>query len=175
MVTFTRVRMSTLIYHKPTESYVRAGPAIMSAYTLAFQTHLFSVLPTSFTRGFRDLIHLTFGLTHKASAPDWLFTLIDTQDQALPRVDIPLWAAFEELGLLDRYESLVSSVCHEYVEAHILEACAKKWNEPMLTKTREWMTDQIVPWMVMPYARGARNGKAALFTEIPSSGFMQFW
>ena len=131
----------------------------MSTYTLTFQTHLFSVLPTSFTRGFRDLIHLTFGLGDESMAPDWLFTLIGPREQPLPRIDMPLWAAFEDLGLLDRYESLVSGVCHEYVEAHIIEACAKKWDEPMLTKTRTWMADMIVPWMLMPYARGARNGK----------------
>lgn len=146
---------------EPAHSFIsRLGATIISTYTLLFQTHLFSVLPPSFTRGFRDLIHLTFGLTHRSSAPEWLAEIIDnSQGQPLPRIDIPLWAAFEDLGLLDRYESLVSGVCHEYVEAHIIETCTKKWDEPMLYKTREWMADKIVPWMVMPYARGARTGK----------------
>lgn len=75
------------------------------------------------------------------------------------RYDLPLWTAFEHLGLLDRYESLISSVCYEHIETHILETCAEKWGTPMLNQLREWMTNKIVPWMVMPYARGARSGK----------------
>lgn len=39
-----------------------------------------------------------------------------------------------------------------------METCAKKWDESMLTPLREWMAEKIVPWMVMPYARGARSG-----------------
>lgn len=77
----------------------------------------------------------------------------------LPRPDLPLWSCFEQLGLLDRYESLISSVCYEHIEAHILETCTRKWGERMLQPLREWMTNKIVPWMVMPYARGARTGK----------------
>ena len=63
------------------------------------------------------------------------------------------------LGLLDRYESLISSVCYERIETHVLESCAGKWEEPMLVQLRNWMADKIVPWMVMPYARNARNGQ----------------
>ena len=77
----------------------------------------------------------------------------------LPRPDLPLWSCFEQLGLLDRYESLISSVCYEHIEAHIVETCARKWGERMLQPLRDWMTNKIVPWMVMPYARGARTGE----------------
>ncbi|OSX59891.1 hypothetical protein POSPLADRAFT_1149567 [Postia placenta MAD-698-R-SB12] len=77
------------------------------------------------------------------------------------RYDLPLWTAFEHLGLLDRYESLISSVCYEHIETHILETCAEKWGTPMLNQLREWMTNKIVPWMVMPYARGARSAEEA--------------
>lgn len=59
--------------------------------------------------------------------------------------------------MLDRYESLISSVCYEAIEKHVLDECAKSWAEPELTNLREWMTDCIVPWMLLPYARGARN------------------
>jgi anaphase-promoting complex subunit 2 len=71
--------------------------------------------------------------------------------------DLRLWAAFECLGMLERYESLISSVCYEAIEKHVWDKCAKSWAEPELANLREWMTDCIVPWMLLPYARGARN------------------
>lgn len=70
-----------------------------------------------------------------------------------------LWSAFEHLGLLDRYESLISSVCYEQIEEHILSTCGEQWADPMLAGLREWMSERIVPWMLLPYARGARNCK----------------
>lgn len=70
---------------------------------------------------------------------------------------MPLWNAFDQLGLLDRYESLISSVCYEHIETHIQESCSGKWGEPMLARLREWMAEKVVPWMIMPYARGARS------------------
>ncbi|CAL1713211.1 unnamed protein product [Somion occarium] len=124
-------------------------------------THVFSVLPPSFTRGFKSLLNLTFNLVHMASAPEWMLTLVPSTQPPPSRVDLPLWAAFDKLGLLDRYESLVSSVCYEYIEAHILQTCTGKWDEPMLANIRLWMADNIVPWMIMPYARGARSADEA--------------
>lgn len=29
----------------------------------------------------------------------------------------------------------------------------------MLTKLREWMADKVVPWMLLPYARGAKTSE----------------
>ena len=71
--------------------------------------------------------------------------------------DLRLWAGFDCLGMLERYESLISSVCYEAIEKHVWNKCAKSWVEPELANLREWMTDCIVPWMLLPYARGARN------------------
>ena len=85
----------------------------------------------------------------------------EAQLQSSPpaRPDLHLWAACEALGLLDRYESLIASVCYEYIEEHVNGTCAKKWEDSMLGPLREWMAEKVVPWMVMPYARGARNGQ----------------
>lgn len=149
----------------------RLGYTILSAYTLAFQTHVFSVLPPSFSRGFKALIASTFTLDHTSSPPPWIIstppspTSSSDSQQPPSRADLPLWFAFEQLGLLDRYESLISSVCYEYIEEHVVESCKGRWDEPMLKSLREWMTETIVPWMVMPYARGARN--CALLSLIP--------
>jgi anaphase-promoting complex subunit 2 len=71
--------------------------------------------------------------------------------------DSKLWPSFEILGLADRYESLIASVCYEHIEAHVLETCTGKWDGPMLVKLREWMADKVVPWMLLPYARGAKT------------------
>ena len=65
--------------------------------------------------------------------------------------------AFEVLGFLDRYENLVASVCYEQIEAHTQQTCTGNWGEQMLASLRSWMIDQIVPWMILPYARGAKN------------------
>lgn len=61
------------------------------------------------------------------------------------------------MGMLERFESLISSVCYEAIEKRVWDKCAKSWEEPELANLREWMTDCIVPWMLLPYARGARN------------------
>ena len=147
-------------------SFHRLGTSMINAYNLAFQTHVYSVLPASFTQGFKALVTLTFNLTHDATGSEWLFTLFPKSDRPSTRVDLPLWNAFQQLGLSDRYESLISSICYEYVEGYILKTCAQKWDEPMLSSIRSWMADKIVPWMIMPFARGARNCKDTRNTKL---------
>ncbi|OBZ71191.1 Anaphase-promoting complex subunit 2 [Grifola frondosa] len=138
------------------------GYTVISAYKLAFQTHVFSVLPPSFSSGFKDLIASTFTLSYSTSPPSWTMGPSSSEVKTPPvRPDIPLWTAYDTLGLLDRYESLISSVCYEHIEAHVLETCTGKWGEPMLAPLREWMADKVVPWMIMPYARGARTAAEA--------------
>lgn len=72
--------------------------------------------------------------------------------------DRPLWQAFDTLSLVERYETLITSVGYEYIETHVLETCAGSWEEPMLPNLRSWMMLKIVPWMLWPFARGATNG-----------------
>ena len=137
----------------------RLGSTLPSAYTLAFQTHVYSTFPPSFAHGFKALIASTFSLVNASCPPPWAIPH-EAQLQSSPpaRPDLHLWAACEALGLLDRYESLIASVCYEYIEEHVNGTCAKKWEDSMLGPLREWMAEKVVPWMVMPYARGARNG-----------------
>ncbi|KAI0699322.1 hypothetical protein C8T65DRAFT_719807 [Cerioporus squamosus] len=139
------------------------GSILLSAYTLAFQTHLYSSFPPSFSRGFKQLMASTFSLVNASCPPPWALPPEPqpSTSTAPSRPDLPLWSACEALGLLDRYESLIASVCYEYIEAHVMETCAKKWNESMLAYLREWMAEKVVPWMVMPYARGARSAEEA--------------
>ncbi|KAI0822342.1 ubiquitin-protein ligase [Trametes gibbosa] len=137
------------------------GPTILSAYTLAFQTHIFSTFPPSFSRGFKDLIASTFALVNPTTPPPWRIPQSMAAMDPPPRPDHVLWTSCETLGLLERYESLISSTCYEHIEAHVNETCGKKWDEPMLAKLRGWMTEKIVPWMIMPYARGARSAEEA--------------
>ena len=61
--------------------------------------------------------------------------------------------------MIERYESLISSVCYEHIESHVVTRCAQVWDRQSLSDMRAWMTDQIVPWLIMPYARGVRTGK----------------
>ncbi|KAJ7028436.1 hypothetical protein C8F04DRAFT_1119316 [Mycena alexandri] len=117
------------------------GPTIRGAYTLTFQTQLFSILPPAFVRGFKALC---------AS------TLVPVA-QHTPQ----MWEAFEILGLTDRYEGIIASVGYERIEDYVRETCAGKWDAPCLEGLRAWMTEQIVPWMLPMYAKGAINTEDA--------------
>ncbi|ESK86927.1 anaphase-promoting complex subunit 2 [Moniliophthora roreri MCA 2997] len=123
------------------------GPTIRSAYTLAFQTRVFSTLNSSFVQGFKTLCASTL----PPSEPD----------AKGPEPDYALWEAFETLGLLDRYESIIASVGYEHIEAHVLANCTGQWAKPMLESLRTWMSDKIVPWMLLMYARGATSTEDA--------------
>jgi anaphase-promoting complex subunit 2 len=66
------------------------------------------------------------------------------------------------LGFIDPYESILASVGYEYIEEHVLKTCTGEWAEPMLEDLRAWMSEKVVPWMVVPwmlhvYARRASN------------------
>ncbi|KAJ7214100.1 hypothetical protein GGX14DRAFT_618390 [Mycena pura] len=117
------------------------GPTIRAAYTLTFQTRLFSILPPAFVRGFKALC---------AS------TLVPTAQHAPT-----MWEAFEVLGMTDRYEGIIASVGYERIEQYVRETCAGKWDTPCLEALRAWMTGQIVPWMLPMYAKGALNTEDA--------------
>jgi len=135
-------------------TYISLGPTIISAYTLAFQTHLFSVLPPSFSRGIKTLVSAT------------LQRIISQAQDPQDRV---LWQAFDTLSLIDRYETLIASIGYEIIESHVKETCAKKWAEPMLGTLRTWMIDKIVPWMLYPFARGATNGDLSSVVRSPAA------
>ncbi|TCD66611.1 hypothetical protein EIP91_001120 [Steccherinum ochraceum] len=137
------------------------GESMLNAYNLAFQTHVYSVLPSSFTRGFRALVTLTFNLAQESTGAEWLFTIFPKPNNPSVRIDKPLWDAFHLLGLSERYDSLISSVCYEYVEAYIVKTCAGKWDEPKLNTIRDWMVNRIVPWMLLPFAREAKTAEDA--------------
>jgi hypothetical protein len=129
-------------------SPTRLGHTISSAYIVTFQTHVFSVLPASFAAGFKRLLAATLALSTEGVTPDIPASVQDSR----------LWPSFELLGLADRYESLIASVCYEHIEKHVVETCTGKWDEPMLSQLREWMAEKVVPWMLLPYARGAKTG-----------------
>lgn len=127
------------------------GQTIASAYRDHFQTHVFSALPANFAGGFKSLIAAT--LANSTTGEDLNGqTLIESPQ---------LWTCFETLGLTERYEALVASVCYEHIENHVVETCAGSWEEPMLASLRDWMADKVVPWMLLPYARGAKTGTNA--------------
>ena len=78
-----------------------------------------------------------------------------------------LWAAFEQLGLVERYEQLVASVGYEYIDKHVLEESAGNWAEPgMVESLREWMSKKIIPWLLILYARGATTRKSRLSVAL---------
>lgn len=124
----------------------RLGQTIRGAYTLTFQTNLYSILPPSFVRGFKTLCASTLPPPESGS---------ETTAPSTP--DTTIWEIFETLGLLDRYEGIIASVGYEHIEAHVLSNCTGKWAEPMMEELRSWMSQKIVPWMLLMYARGAAS------------------
>ena len=108
---------------------------MLTTYNSEFQNFLFSALPSNFPLVFKRFVEWTVGQTP----------------------DRDLWTAIDQLGLLDRYESMVASVCYEMIEQQVKETCVGKWDEQVLSGLRSWMTNRIVPWMIFPYARNART------------------
>jgi anaphase-promoting complex subunit 2 len=47
-----------------------------------------------------------------------------------------VWAAFDTLGLINWYESIIAIVGDEFLEQYILETCTGEWEQPMLKELR---------------------------------------
>jgi anaphase-promoting complex subunit 2 len=71
--------------------------------------------------------------------------------------DVELWDTFESLGLLDRYENIIANVGYECIESHVVKVCEGKWSDPMMPELHAWMRDNVLPWMLLMYARGATS------------------
>ncbi|KAJ4482432.1 hypothetical protein J3R30DRAFT_3459466 [Lentinula aciculospora] len=123
------------------------GATLHSAFVLSFQTQLFSALTPTFVRGFKELCASTLPSTDPET------------DGPAPNVE--MWKAFETLGLLDRYENIIASVGYEHIEAHVVATCTGQWSVSMLGQLRKWMTDKVVPWMLLMYARNATSADDA--------------
>jgi len=147
------------------DTHSSLGATVFSAYTLNFQTRLFSALPASFTEAFKSLC------ASLLSPPD------GAEDGHPKRWNASsnsaVWKNFELLGLIDRYESVIASVGYEFIEQHVHETCTGEWAKPVLEDLRVWMSDNVVPWMVHVYARGAgsraciRSRQLALTDQNP--------
>lgn len=106
--------------------------------------HLFSILPPSFASAFKALCQSTFTSTNSSGAPE---------------PEPSLWNCFDQLGFIDRYENLIATVCYEQIEWRVKETCCGVWSERMLPGVRDWMANTIVPWMIHPYAKGAKTSE----------------
>lgn len=124
---------------------------LSSAYTLNFRILLFSVLPPTFSQAFKNLC------TSLLSPPEEASESHPRPKSWNDRINPVAWKNFEILGLIDRYESVIASAGYEFIERHVLEMCAGRWDRPMLEELRTWMSNRIVPWMLNVYARGAQN------------------
>ncbi|KAE9403240.1 hypothetical protein BT96DRAFT_964565 [Gymnopus androsaceus JB14] len=117
------------------------GATLQSAFVLSFQTHIFSILTPTFVRGFKELCASTLPPSDPSTSA--------------PEPNIKMWEAFETLGLLDRYENIIASVGYEHIEAHVVSNFAGQWSTSVLGELRKWMTNQVVPWMLLMYGRNA--------------------
>ena len=139
--------------------FCRLGTTIYSAFALSFRTHLFSIVPPSFARGFKALVASTLAASTSSCSSRSAGLPSDTDDS-----NAPLWQAFEILGLIDRYETIIATVGYEFIEQHVVETCAGEWSRPILSELHSWMAEKVVPWMLLIYARGATNGMSPLLS-----------
>jgi len=133
--------------------FCRLGPTMYSAFALSFQTHLFSIVPPHFARGFKVLVA---SILAAFPSPYVIGSTELLPDAGVPNA--PLWQAFDKLGLIDRYETIIATVGYEFIEQHVLETYAGEWSRPILSELHNWMAEKFVPWMVLVYARNASNG-----------------
>ncbi|KAN0135374.1 hypothetical protein V8E53_006939 [Lactarius tabidus] len=105
----------------------KLGHIVSSAYILTFWARVISVLPATFAAGFKRLLAATLAFSTEGVTPD-----------------IPASVQDSRLGLADRYKSLITSVCYEHIEKHVVETCAGKSDEPMLSWLREWMAGKVM-------------------------------
>lgn len=113
---------------------------LLKSYRITFQSILSSVITSTFRDAFARLLSESMGWTAEVNAP--LFQSLDT------------------LGLLDRYESLLSGVVYHQIERRVSETCPKEWEQPQLASLRGWLRETVVPWLAGPYARGSKTGKS---------------
>ena len=127
----------------------RFGMTIRSSYALAFQTNLFALLTPRFVAAFKVLCAST--LPGASSEPSALPPQGNDTDY------FGLWEQIEILGLLDRYEGVIANVGYEHIEEHIASTCTGEWTESVLDSLRAWLADKMFKWMVLMYARDAKN------------------
>ncbi|KAG6827929.1 hypothetical protein H0H92_009907 [Tricholoma furcatifolium] len=147
------------------------GHILCTAYRLQFRTLLFSSLPPTFTSAFKALCASTLPPFDPEPSTD-----ADAEGEGEANAETPqpkpslhpdpdpdpeLWAAFETLGLFDRFEYIIASVGYEHIGAYVLRTCTGQWERPMLEELRAWMADKMVKWMLAPYARGATSQEHA--------------
>ncbi|KAF8964931.1 hypothetical protein BDZ97DRAFT_1904250 [Flammula alnicola] len=136
------------------------GPNLSTAYTLNFQTRLFSSLPPLFAHGFKELCTSLLAPSENGSSEDGTLTIQRWDPNA--RAHTGLWKIFKALDLIDRYESVIASVGYEFIEDHVLKNCTGEWAKPMREDLRMWMTNNVAPWMVhIYYAREAATPEEA--------------
>ncbi|KAF6754942.1 hypothetical protein DFP72DRAFT_1068086 [Ephemerocybe angulata] len=148
----------------PSQTHTDVIPPSLSSffsgtYTLSFQTRLFAALPPSFARGFKALASWCL-------APEDYPPMVSASGAPI-KIDA-VWTEFEKLGLIERYESVISSVAYEHIERRIEETCPNNWAAPMLPEIREWMTQKVVPWMLKIFTHGvtSRHDTQSLLTGI---------
>ncbi|GJJ13406.1 hypothetical protein Clacol_007660 [Clathrus columnatus] len=153
------------------------GAVFPHRYHRSFITILHSMLPDFFPEALRDL--LGYAITNSP------FPLLSTDMNAadFPVCQFPhptllylslqypnpvvtvgppspyaaLFGALDILGFLERYESQLTACINNLIETRIKTTCPGAWDAQVLPEMKQWLVDNIVPWIARPYARGLAN------------------
>ena len=120
------------------------GVIFVLDYTQAFQTRLFACLPPSFALGLK---HLAGWCLSPESYP----AMVSRNGAQIDMSKV--WTNIDVLGLLDRYESVISSAAFESIEKKVAEMCPGRWDQRMLSDLRLWMSQTVVQWLLKVFVR----------------------
>jgi anaphase-promoting complex subunit 2 len=107
---------------------------------------------------FHSIIYSSFPATFKEA----FATLMSASIYWAPERSTSLFPLLETLGLLDRFESLMSGIVYDEIEKKVAETCPKVWTVAQLSQLRDWLKQTVVPWLASPYARGAKTSRHLL-------------
>lgn len=71
------------------------------------------------------------------------------------------------LGFIDRYESVIANVGYERIERVVKEMCEGNWEKAMLADVRWWVQENVMPWLLAVYGRGAPVSECAAAAVLP--------
>ena len=132
----------------------RLGTLLQSTFKKEFKQCLFAALPPSFPVSLKQLCNETISGT--------------SVDRSIWHgVERHVWEDLEVIGLIERYENLISSVCYERIEEKAKEKCTGVWDERCLFKVRVWTQGKLVNWMIKLYAREAKSRQCKDMSYTP--------
>jgi anaphase-promoting complex subunit 2 len=148
-ITVANLVVTMMMWYEAWKPPPELKPTVVPMFTTLFRTAVQEALPPAFVDGFKRLIRFTL----EPSTATW------SPATSIPQslIDHTIWNHINVLGLVDRHETLIFNVVHEFITDHVNRMYAGQWEEETLPKLGQWIASTVIPWMFHPFARGART------------------